>query len=194
MTENETWKDVVGYDGLYKVSDKGNVLSVVRRDSRGNKIGGRILKPSYTRGGYIQAQLYKNGKAKKKYTHRLVLEAFVENPSNLPEVNHKDENPSNNELSNLEWCDARHNNNHGTRNERIAQTLSKEVRAVNIKNGEVIRFKSTVEAGSKGYYPSIVAKACKGVYKSVNTGKLIGGDGRTYKGYRWYYEEGDEEE
>ena len=189
MTENEVWKDVVGYEGLYKVSDKGNVYSIVRIDNINRKRGGRILKPSSHTGGYIQVQLCKNGIRKTKYIHRLVAEAFIPNPEKLPEVNHKDENPSNNESSNLEWCDAKHNNNHGTRNERIAQTLSKKVRAVNIKTGEVIRFKSTQEAGRKGYTQRGVSEASKGVYKSATTGKLIGGDGRTYRGHKWYYEE-----
>ena len=182
MSENEVWKDVVGYEGLYKVSNKGNVYSVGRLNLRGRKIGGQILKPLPNTSGYPQVTLYKDGKRKQKSIHRLVLESFVENPNNLPEVNHKDENPSNNELSNLEWCDARYNNTYGTRIERI----SKKVRAVNIKTGEIIRFKSTVEAGIKGYNQSIVSNACRGDYKS-GIRKLIG-DGRTYKGYRWYYE------
>ena len=184
MNENEVWKDVVGYEGLYKVSDRGNVYSVERMSSQGNKIGGRMLKPIRHGNGYIRVSLCKNGIKKNKRVHRLVAEAFIPNPEKLPQVNHKDENPSNNEFSNLEWCDARYNSNYGTRNERIR----KKVRAVNIKNGEVIRFKSTVEAGSKGYYPSIVARVCKGVYKD-GSGKLIGGDGRTYRGHKWYYEE-----
>ena len=189
MTESEVWKDVVGYEGFYKVSDKGNVYSVERRDSIGRKVGGRIMKPIYDRYGYLTVKLYKNGKQKGKLIHRLVLEAFVENPNNLPDVNHRDEVKTNNELSNLEWCDARYNNNYGTRTERVTQAQSKKVRAVNIKTGEVIRFKSTQEAGRKGYTQRGVSEASKGVYKSATTGKSIGGDGRTYRGYRWYYEE-----
>ena len=188
MTENEVWKDVVGYEGLYKVSDRGNVFSVERRDPRGRRIGGRLLKPIQSRGGYLQVQLHKNGKMKGKYIHRLVAEAFIPNPKKLPEVNHKDENPSNNELSNLEWCTRKHNNNHGTRNERSAQARSKKVRAVNVETGEVIRFKSTVEAQRKGYNSGNISLASRGIYKNSNTGKLIG-DGRTYRGHKWYYEE-----
>ena len=188
MNENELWKDVVGYEGLYKVSDRGNVYSVERKDPRGIKIGGRMLKPRDGGNGYLRVSLCKNGKVKGKYIHRLVTEAFIPNPKKLPDVNHKDENPSNNELSNLEWCDARYNNNYGTRIERIVQIQSKKVRAVNIKTGEVIRFKSTAEAGNKGYDQSGVATACRGDYKSGN-GKLIGGNGRTYKGFKWYYME-----
>ena len=188
MTESEVWKDVVGYEGLYKVSNKGNIHSLERLNSRGRKCGGRMLKPRHHAGGYLRVSLYENGIKKDELVHRLVLEAFVENPNNLPEVNHRDEVKDNNELSNLEWCDAGYNINYGTRNEKI----SKKVRAINVETGEVITFNSTQEAGSKGYAQSGVAAACKGVYKDSKTGKLIGGDGRTYKGYRWYYmEEGE---
>ena len=185
MTESEIWKDVVGYEGLYKVSNKGNVFSVERM-VRGKKCGGIILKPRYHRDGYLQVMLCKNGIRKNKLIHRLVLETFVENPNNLPEVNHLDENKANNELPNLEWCDGSYNSNYGTRGERIAQAQSKKVRAVNVKTGEVIAFTSTMEAGRKGYSQSGITAACRGVYKS-GSGKLIG-DGRTYKGHKWSYE------
>ena len=181
MTESEIWKDVVGYEGLYKVSNKGNVFSVERM-VRGKKCGGIILKPRYHRDGYLQVMLCKNGIRKNKLIHRLVLETFVENPNNLPEVNHKDENKTNNDLSNLEWCTSKYNSNHGTRNERAR----KKVRAVNIKTGEVLTFNSTVEAGRKGYNSGGISRACRGDYKNSN-GKLIG-DGYTYRGHRWSYE------
>ena len=179
----EVWKDVVGYEGFYKVSNKGNVYSVARRDSRGNKRGGRTLKPKLHRNGYLHVGLCRDGKMKNKLIHRLVLEAFVENPNNLPEVNHKDEIKDNNNVENLEWCTSAYNVNHGTRNKRV----SKKVRAINVETGEVLTFNSTMEAGRKGYSQSGVTSACRGVYKSSN-GKLIGG-GNLYKGYRWYYEE-----
>ena len=179
MKENEVWKDVVGYEGLYKVSDRGNVYSVGRIDSRGYKCGGRVLKPIQNGSGYIKVNLYKNGIRKTKYIHRLVVEAFIPNPKKLPEVNHKDEHKTNNELSNLEWCDARHNSNHGTRTERVVEKTSKKVRAFNIKTGEVIEFNSTMEAGRKGYSQGNVAAASRGDYYG----------GNLYKGHKWYYEE-----
>ena len=188
MSGSEVWKDVVGYEGLYEVSNRGNVRSIERISSQGRKIGGIILKPAYNNGGYLLVSLCKNGKVKSKYIHRLVLEAFVENPNNLPEVNHKDENKANNELSNLEWCDIRYNSNYGTRNERSAQARSKRVKAVNVETGEVLTFSSITEAGRKGYSRGRVSEACRGAYRSGN-GKLIGGNGRTYKGFKWYYME-----
>ena len=191
MSEGEVWKDVKGYEGQYQVSDKGNVRSVARINHIGSKYSGRTLKPRHQSGGYLQVGLYKNGKVKNKYIHRLVVEAFIHNPNNFPEVNHLDENKINNELSNLEWCDSSYNSNYGTRIERIVQKQSKKVRAVNVKSGGVITFNSTMEARRKGYNQGAVAAACRGDYKNNNTGKLIG-DGHTYRGYRWsYIEEGE---
>lgn len=186
MKESEVWKDVAEYEGFYKVSNKGNIYSVERRNSRGYRRGGRMLKPSYDRGGYLIVALCKNGKQKTRTVHRLVAETFLPNPNGMSQVNHRDEDKDNNNVGNLEWCDSKHNNNHGTRSERSAQARSKKVRAVNAKTGEVVTFNSTVETGRKGYHQGVVSMACRGVYKD-NTGKLIG-DGRTYKGFRWYYD------
>ena len=187
MNESEIWKDVAGYEGFYQVSNKGNVRSVARKDSIGRKCGGRVRKPMYHRHGYLQVDMYKNGKVKRKYIHRLVAESFIPNPKGFLEINHKDESKSNNRVENLEWCTREHNMNHGTLIERSSQARSKKVKAINIKTGEVLTFNSTREAGRKGYSYENVAKACRGTYKGKN-GKLIGGDGRKYKGYVWSYE------
>ena len=192
MTKSEVWKDVVGYEGLYEVSNKGNVYSVERMDALGREQGGRVLKTKYNNRGYLMVSLYKNGKQKTRYIHRLVAGAFIPNPNGYSEINHRDENKVNNYANNLEWCTREYNNNHGTRNERMAQAQSKKVKAVNIKTNEVIKFNSTAEAGRKGYSVGGVSQACRGTYKT-NTGKLIG-DGRTYKGYRWSYEVAEENE
>ena len=184
MSDSEVWKDIVGYEGLYKVSDKGNIYSVERIGSQGNKWGGITLKPAITRTGYLQVQLYKNGIMERNYVHRIVAEAFITNPNNHPEINHIDEVKANNNVKNLEWCTKKYNINHGTRNERSAQANSKKVKAVNVETGEVITFNSAQEARGKGY-PN-VREACRGVNKSSN-GTLIG-DGHTYKGHKWSYE------
>lgn len=191
MTENEVWKDVAEYEGFYKVSNKGNIYSVERRDSRGNKCGGRALEPRYDKDGYLRVTLCKNGKQKTRFIHRLVAGAFVPNPNSYSEINHRDENKVNNYANNLEWCTREHNVNHGTMIERSAQARSKKVKATNIETNDVITFNSTVEAGRKGYDQGGVAKACRGTYKAI-TGKLIGGDGHLYRGYRWEYLEGDD--
>ena len=109
--KKEYWKSVVGYEGLYMVSNWGRVKSI--------KFGKeRILKPVTNSSGYLLVGLYKNNIEKKYSVHRLVAEAFIPNPYNLPQVNHKDENKQNNVVSNLEWCTHEYNNTYGTRIER----------------------------------------------------------------------------
>ena len=191
MNDSEVWKDVASYEGYYKVSDKGNVYSVERKNSLGNKCGGIMLKMIYHKDGYNMVALYKNGVSKYRLVHRLVAEAFIPNPESLPQINHKDEVKDNNNVDNLEWCTSKHNANHGTRTERVVKTQSKKVKAINVKTGEVLTFNSTREAGRKGYSNGNISLACRGVYKSSRTGTLMGGDGRTYKGHRWCYEEGE---
>lgn len=112
MNETEEWKDVVGYEGLYKVSNLGNVK---------NCLSGRILKLCNDKDGYKILNLYKNGVRKTYRVHRLVSKAFLTNPNNLQQVNHKDEDKTNNRVDNLEWCDAKYNLNFGTAQERKAK-------------------------------------------------------------------------
>ena len=109
----EVWKNVVGYEGYYQVSNFGNVRSIDRKDGRGNRIKGKELKLYKNRNGYLQSALIFNGKVKLMYVHRIVAEAFLCNPKNLKCVNHKDENKTNNSVENLEWCDYKYNNNYG---------------------------------------------------------------------------------
>ena len=186
MSKDEIWKDVVGFEGFYKVSNKGNVRSVARIDSAGRKRRGITLKPANTKDGYFQVILCKNGATKSRLVHRLVLEAFVPNPNNYPEVNHRNEIKTNNYVENLEWCTREYNMNFGTATKRIGQTLSKKVKAINVKTGEIVTFGSTMEAKSKGYSNGKVSEASRGVYKDKK-GNLIG-DGHTYKGHKWSYE------
>lgn len=103
----EKWKDVVGYEGLYKVSSFGNILS-----SYSNK----LLKPKKERNGYVRVALVKNKKVKYFSVHRLVLTAFVQNTENKNTINHKDGNKLNNHLSNLEWATSKENITHAWNN------------------------------------------------------------------------------
>lgn len=105
------WKDIKGYEELYKISNYGKVFS---------KIKNRILSP-YKVNGYLQIDLYRNAKRKHCRIHRLVAEAFIPNPNNHPIINHKDEDKINNHTSNLEWCTNEYNSNYGTRNSRIGE-------------------------------------------------------------------------
>ena len=121
----EIWKPIEGYEGLYEVSNTGRVRSIDRYDSRNHFRRGRILKLSYDTVGYLIVGLHSNGKKKTYLVHRLVAPAFIPNPDNLPQVNHRDEDKTNNRVENLEWCDSKYNLSYGTRNIRIRETLIK---------------------------------------------------------------------
>lgn len=125
MTE-EIWRPVVGYEGLYEVSSYGRVRSLDRYDSRNQFREGKILKNRDNSNGYLLCGLSKNGIVKNKYIHRLVAEAFLPNPDNLPEVNHLDEDKSNNRVENLEFCNRKYNCNYGTKIEREITTKIKK--------------------------------------------------------------------
>lgn len=101
----EIWKDIEGYEGLYQVSNFGRIRSIKHFNYQ------KVLKQlkNNARGGYMQITLCKNGNAKMFRVHRLVATAFISNPDNLPQVNHKDENKENNAVDNLEWCTMEYN-------------------------------------------------------------------------------------
>ena len=158
--EKEIWKDIEGYEGLYKVSNIGRVKSL--------KYGKeRILKGSKDSNGYLQVSLYKEGKMKTYRVHRLVAEVFLENPENLPEVNHLSEDKTDNSLENLEWCTSQYNCNYGTRNKRMAEKLSKPVIAIDKITGLIVEFPSALEAERQtGIYQTNITQCCKGKHKS----------------------------
>ena len=106
---------------MYLVTTDGNIYSLHNR----NKGEPRKLKLTMSNGGYWRVRIYINGEVKRLLVHRAVADAFIPNPKNYPTVNHKDENPYNNSVDNLEWCTQKYNNNYGTRNERMAMTLKR---------------------------------------------------------------------
>ena len=118
--QEEIWKDIViekngilyDFTNLYKVSNLGRIKSYVRDKN------GKIMSPKKEKSGYMQICLRNNGEKEIFKVHRLVATAFLPNPDKLPQVNHKDENKTNNNVDNLEWCSASYNTNYGTRNER----------------------------------------------------------------------------
>lgn len=121
----EIWKPIPGYEGYYEVSNTGKVKSVTRIIMRSNGRPqtwyGKIKCASSDELGYQRVDLRKEGSHKKELVHRLVAMAFLPNPDNLPIVNHKDENPSNNNVDNLEWCTQDYNINYGTCRKRMSQ-------------------------------------------------------------------------
>ena len=132
------WRDITGYEGRYQVSNLGEIRSL----NYGRTGKTRIMKLHNNGKGYKQVILCKNGNQNCFYIHRLVAEAFLPNPNSLLEVNHKDEDKSNNIWTNLELCDHKHNCNHGTRNERMRESLGKPIKC--ITTGEI--FNSATEA------------------------------------------------
>ena len=129
--KNEEWRDVVGYEGLYQVSDQGRVKSLERKLPHwrgGEQIKKeRILNPGIDRDGYLKLNLCAGGKTRTFFVHRLVCQVFHENPDNKPQVNHINEDKTDNRACNLEWCTCKQNINHGSRNERVAKALGKPI-------------------------------------------------------------------
>ena len=163
----EIWKDIEGYDGIYQVSNFGRVRSL-----KWGKV--KFLKPIDNKYGYLIVTLCKNSISKKYKVHRLVTQAFLPNPNNLPQVNHKDENPSNNIVSNLEWCDSKYNNNYGTKNEKISKVVIQIDKNTNVI---VNIFPSLMEAERQtGCSNSHICSCCKGERKTTG-------------GYKWKYKE-----
>lgn len=135
----EEWKPVVGFDGLYQVSNLGRVKSL-----NYNKTGEeRLMTPSVYSNGYLRVKLAKNKVRKLYLVHRLVAMAFIPNPYNLPCINHKDENPSNNCVENLEWCTQQYNLTYGTRIEKVTKKTRNDKRSKQIAqyslDGELVK-------------------------------------------------------
>ena len=159
--KKEYWKPVVGYEGHYQISNFGRVKSI----KFGKEI---ILKQHKDKFGYLYVDLYKNNIKKKYKVHRLVAEAFLPNPYNLLQVNHRDENKLNNNVDNLEWCTNEYNINYGTRTERVSKKLSKPVLQFTL-DGEFIReWASAMECKRNGYNQGDVTLCCQGKRKTHN--------------------------
>lgn len=160
----EIWKDIVGYEGLYQVSNLGRVKAlgrtIVHKTGIKQHYEETIRKIQYNKEGYRMVGLSKNGKQTLKRVARLVSKAFLPNPNNLPEVNHKDENILNDyvcinpdgtvnyENSNLEWCDRSYNINYGTRNKRVGDHYIKQVYQYSL-DGKLLNVFNSLSAAAK---------------------------------------------
>lgn len=124
----EIWRDVIGYEEQYQVSDLGNIRSKDRTiiDCLGRKraLKSHKIRIQTSKIGYKQVLLHKYGKTRTRLVHRLVAEAFIpKTEADKNEINHKDENKANNIVDNLEWCDHKYNINFGTRTEKTSKKV-----------------------------------------------------------------------
>lgn len=169
----EIWKDIkfidtdggeYDYSGMYQVSNMGRVRSVK---------SGKIRKLSQGKTGYLSIGLHKNKQEKKFYIHRLVAHMFIENPNNFLEVNHKDENKTNNHVSNLEWCTREYNMNYGTRTERASKECSHSHKgqAVGMKGKRNIRARKVICVETNMVFDTIVEAS---EYYNINKKSISG--------------------
>ena len=175
--DNEIWCDVKGYEGRYQVSNLGNVKSLNYRGTGKEK----ILRQGKNTWGYLFVILTKNGEHKMYQVHRLILMTFnpVENMSELL-VNHRDEDPTNNNLNNLEWCTALYNNTYNDRHKRVAEKNSIPIAQLTLDGKFVKAWKSSHEAEREGgFYQGAIIKCCKNKFNREGN--------NIYKGYRFMY-------
>lgn len=164
----EIWKDIEEYEGIYQVSNLGRVRSLDRLDGANHRLNGKVLKIRKNTHGYLDISLYKNSVSSNNTIHRLVAEAFIPNPENKPQVNHIDEDKTNNSLANLEWMTAKENNNHGTRNERSSKTKSIAIIATNTTTCESTEFYGINECARQLDLNSAnITSVLKGRYKQT---------------------------
>ena len=168
----EQWKDIIGYEGLYEISNLGRVKSLIKYKGTDE----RILKPLKNKKGYLQVILHKDKKIKNYVIHRLVALHFIPNDDlSKTQVNHKDENKENNNVNNLEWCDVAYNNNYGTRNERNSKSninhpdMSKQIQQYSLDGKTLIKtFPSMHEIQrTLGFCQSNISLCCNGKYKTA---------------------------
>ncbi|EOU1476299.1 HNH endonuclease [Clostridium perfringens] len=172
----EIWKDIEDFENTYQVSNLGRVKSLNYCNTKKEK----VLKNIKDKDGYLVICLSNKSKKRNFKIHRLVSQAFLDNPNNYPQVNHKNENKEDNRVENLEWVTPKENLNYGTRLERVKKSLknnpkrSKCVIGISVNTNEIIRYPSLREAGRNGFSSGCIA-ACCNKKRSV------------HKGYVWKY-------
>jgi len=174
--EDEEWRQVFGYEGLYEVSQNGLIRTFYGKKPH-------YLNPSINcRDNRMSVMLSKDGKSRRISVHRIVALAFVENPdpAHFTEINHKDENPQNNKAENLEWCDRNYNMHYNNLPQRITRHR-KGLIAFN--DDKELIFESFREAKKHGFDSG-------GIWAAIHE-PLKDGKSRMYKGFYWRYKNGD---
>ena len=171
----EEWRDIKDFEGLYQISNLGRVKSVARIVKRGTNykpVAERLLKFGGKERGSYFVILSKDGHTCIRYVHRLVAQAFLPNPNNLPVVNHKDENPLNDVVTNLEWCTWSYNNSYNDLRKRAAECKRKPILQYS-KDGEFIREWSHAREASEalGISKRAIYECCAG--RSKTSGGFI---------------------
>lgn len=172
----KVYKDIPGYEKYYYADTDGNIYSKDRWHN--TKSGdffrkGTMLKPSKNNKGYLNVVLSINGKYKTEKVHRLIAKTFIPNPNNFPEINHKNEDKTDNSVLNLEWCDRIYNMNYGTINQRLSQNADsknrvKAIDKIDKTNNTIIQtYNSISSIREDGYDPSYIVKVCKGLKKEA---------------------------
>ena len=207
------WKDIKGYERLYQVSDVGEVKSLCRKARiHGNSyrtVAERLLKPS-TSGGYKMVVLCKDLTYTKFLVHRLVAEAFIPNPAKLPCVNHKDGNPSNNSVSNLEWCTYEYNSNYSlckkkqseymklrySNPDTLHENIPKPRSVCQLSmSGELVKIWTSLSSVSEDGFTAWNVRKCADCLGGKWTKKSRHGFSKSHKGFMWLwledYEKGD---
>lgn len=175
--DNEEWRDIKGYEGLYQVSDLGRIRCLEKVVYAGRGLRPKVRKAKIMNiykdiGGYLYVRLSKYNISKCFKVHRLVANSFLQNPYELPFINHIDENKTNNRLSNLEWCTAKYNLNYGNRSRKY----SKPVNMICPICGNIIRTFDNISSAEQFINISHgkISSVCQGKRKSAG-------------GYRWRY-------
>lgn len=201
----EIWKDIKGFEGLYQVSNEGRVKSldhiIVCNNGKGiatKLTKGKIKKFTEWTKGYKRVTLSKDGIEKQYSVHRLVAEAFIDNPYNLPCVNHKDENPSNNVWTNLEWCTHKYNMNYGTCQQRKSEKMKGRIFEKHFdfnvekwnhpyKTKEKKVYQYTLDGKLINVYDSLREASRKSNTPASNISCVCNGKQKTARGYIWGY-------
>lgn len=178
----EIWKNIEGYEGQYQISNLGRVKSLARINYANHFQDERILTPVDHGKGYLLVHLSRGTKVKQIAVHRLVAETFIPNPNNKPQVNHLDEDVTNNRLDNLEWCSSQENLTYGHRIENAWKT-----RTANKTRGRRIK-KFTISGDLVEIYPTIIVASRE---NGVSGPALSAAERHNYTsaGHKWRYME-----